>query len=199
MSNCKLTNVYRAYVWPFFLCLNFFSSLAFAQEVRYLSAAAPYRVCFTPQGACTSKIVELIDGASKEIDAQIYSFTSKKIAYALKNAVSRGVKVKVIYDQSNFDTENHHFSLAEYLTRHGALCRVDDSVRIAHNKVLIIDHQWVVTGSFNFTYAAEFKNAENVLMIKSSQLVDAYFKNFTHRWSISKNCRIRYGYSSRRQ
>ena len=162
--------------------------MAFGQEIKYLGSATPYRVCFTPQGSCTLKIVELIDGASKEIDAQIYSFTSKKIAYALKNAVRRGVKVKVIYDSSNFDVKDHHFSLAKYLTRHGALCRVDDSVRIAHNKVLIIDHQWLVTGSFNFTYAAEFKNAENVLMIKNRQLVDAYFKNFTHRWVISKNC-----------
>lgn len=155
-----------------------------------MGSATPYKVCFTPQGSCTLKIVELIDGASQEIDAQIYSFTSKKIAYALKQAVKRGVKVRVIYDQSNFDTKEY-FSLAKYLTRYGALCRVDDSVRIAHNKVLLIDHQWVVTGSFNFTYAAEFKNAENVLMIKNTALVAAYLKNFSHRWAVSKRCPVK--------
>lgn len=34
---------------------------------------------------------------------------------------------------------------------------------ISHNKIMIIDQAIVITGSFNFTKAAEEKNAENLL------------------------------------
>lgn len=45
---------------------------------------------------------------------------------------------------------------------------------IAHNKVMIIDSQAVITGSFNFTRAAELRNAENLLIIRSKELAEYY-------------------------
>ncbi|KAF0221131.1 MAG: phosphatidylserine/phosphatidylglycerophosphate/cardiolipin synthase-like [Geobacteraceae bacterium] len=56
---------------------------------------------------------------------------------------------------------------------------IDDSHAIAHNKIIIIDRQTLITGSFNFTKAAEEKNAENLLVIKGNKpLVDKYVANF---------------------
>lgn len=53
---------------------------------------------------------------------------------------------------------------------------------IAHNKVMIIDDRIVITGSFNFTKAAEEKNAENLLIIDSPALAAKYVANFeAHR------------------
>ena len=49
---------------------------------------------------------------------------------------------------------------------------------IAHNKIMIIDGETVITGSFNFTKAAEEKNAENLLIIKSKELAKEYIQNF---------------------
>lgn len=45
---------------------------------------------------------------------------------------------------------------------------------------MVIDGQTVVTGSFNFTKAAEESNAENLLIIKDSRLADKYADN----WNI---------------
>ena len=42
---------------------------------------------------------------------------------------------------------------------------IDDKHAIAHSKVMVIDSATIITGSFNFTKAAEEKNAENLLMI----------------------------------
>jgi phosphatidylserine/phosphatidylglycerophosphate/cardiolipin synthase-like enzyme len=50
---------------------------------------------------------------------------------------------------------------------------------IAHNKVMVIDRETVITGSFNFTRAAEEKNAENLLIIKSNDLARAYIDNWS--------------------
>lgn len=41
---------------------------------------------------------------------------------------------------------------------------------IAHNKVMVIDGRTVITGSFNFTKAAEESNAENLLVIDDADL-----------------------------
>jgi phosphatidylserine/phosphatidylglycerophosphate/cardiolipin synthase-like enzyme len=49
---------------------------------------------------------------------------------------------------------------------------------IAHNKVMIIDGETVITGSFNFTKAAEESNAENLLVIRDKKLAERYIKNW---------------------
>jgi phosphatidylserine/phosphatidylglycerophosphate/cardiolipin synthase-like enzyme len=49
---------------------------------------------------------------------------------------------------------------------------------IAHNKVMVIDGETVITGSFNFTKAAEEKNAENLLIIRDRRLDELYAKNW---------------------
>jgi len=56
-----------------------------------------------------------------------------------------------------------------------------------HIKIIIIDRSILITGSFNFTNAAEEKNAENLLVIKDNKpLVDRYIKNFEEHKEHSK-------------
>ncbi len=51
-----------------------------------------------------------------------------------------------------------------------------------HNKIIIIDRDTVITGSFTFTYSAEKRDAENLLIIPSGDLAGLYTDNFlTHR------------------
>lgn len=49
---------------------------------------------------------------------------------------------------------------------------------IAHNKVMVIDSEPLITGSFNFTRAAEEKNAENLLIIRDPALAARYVENW---------------------
>lgn len=54
-----------------------------------------------------------------------------------------------------------------------------DSVRdIAHNKIMIIYGEIVITGFFNFTKNAEDKNAENLLIIRDKALAEKYTNNW---------------------
>ena len=65
---------------------------------------------------------------------------------------------------------------------------IDYRHAIAHNKIMIIDKQTLVTGSFNFTKAAEEKNAENLLVIKGNgKLIDVYRKKFEEQRTISES------------
>jgi phosphatidylserine/phosphatidylglycerophosphate/cardiolipin synthase-like enzyme len=43
---------------------------------------------------------------------------------------------------------------------------------------MIIDGETVITGSFNFTKAAEENNVENLLVIRDKNLAERYIKNW---------------------
>jgi phosphatidylserine/phosphatidylglycerophosphate/cardiolipin synthase-like enzyme len=64
---------------------------------------------------------------------------------------------------------------------------IDDKHAIAHNKVMIIDRGVVITGSFNFTKAAEEKNAENLLILKNKELAKVYMGNWYKHREHSEN------------
>jgi phosphatidylserine/phosphatidylglycerophosphate/cardiolipin synthase-like enzyme len=59
---------------------------------------------------------------------------------------------------------------ATFLSKCGVSTYIDDKHAIAHNKIMIIDRGTVITASFNFTKAAEERNAENLLIISKSWL-----------------------------
>ena len=136
-------------------------------------------VFFSPKGDCTAIILKEIHRAKTSIFVMAYSFTSASIAKALLDAKKRDVKVEVVIDHSR-DTEK--YSETRFFKNMGIPVYVDSQEPIQHNKVMIIDGETVITGSFNFTRAAEEKNAENLLVIKSEDLARLYFENWVkHR------------------
>lgn len=139
----------------------------------------PVQVCFSPHGDCTRAIVKEIAAARSEVLVQAYSFTSAPIAKALLDAHKRGIKVTAILDKSQ---RKEKYTSATFLSNAGVPVLIDAAHAIAHNKIIIIDRETVVTGSFNFTKAAEEKNAENLLVIKSRELAARYIANWNeHR------------------
>ena len=132
-------------------------------------------IYFSPGGGCTKAIVKTVDGARKNILVQAYSFTSAPIARALVAAKRRGVDVRIILDRSQ---HGDGYSSADFLAHNDIPVWIDEAHAIAHNKVMVIDQATVITGSFNFTRAAEQKNAENLLVIKDKILAAIYTRNW---------------------
>ena len=145
------------------------------------------QVCFTPEyGAtpnCTQAIVAAIDSARRSILLQAYSFTSAPIAKALVKAHRRGVNVRVILDKI---ANTRHYSSATFLEHVGVPVWIDAQHTIAHNKVMVIDDATVITGSFNFTRAAEEHNAENLLIIHDPALAARYTQNWNRHLAHSQ-------------
>jgi phosphatidylserine/phosphatidylglycerophosphate/cardiolipin synthase-like enzyme len=148
-----------------------------------LAQAGSIRVYFSPNGGCTDAILSQINQAKTEILIQAYSFTSKPIARALIQAKKRGVKIIAVLDKSN---RTRKYSAATFLKNMEIPVFIDDKHAIAHNKIMIIDNRVVITGSFNFSMAAETKNAENLLILDDlPDLTRAYRDNFQHHLSHS--------------
>jgi len=106
---------------------------------------------------------------------QTYSFTSRPIAEAIVKAKKAGVHVEIIMDKSNRSAK---YSAGDFTAHMGIPTYIDSEHAIAHNKIIIIDRETVITGSFNFTKAAEEKNAENLIILKSKELAGVYLKNW---------------------
>ena len=155
-----------------FLIISVISSSSFAYSITLNNT--PTQVYFSPNGGCTSAIVKEIDNATIEVPVQAYSFTSKPIAQALVNAKKRAVSVEAILDKSQ---KSAKYTSANFLANMKIPTYIDSRHAIAHNKIIIIDKETVITGSFNFSAAAEEKNAENLIIIKSKELASVYINN----------------------
>jgi phosphatidylserine/phosphatidylglycerophosphate/cardiolipin synthase-like enzyme len=158
-------------IFTFTFCI--FSPLPASPQER--SVICNWEVYFSPTGGCTEAVIRELNKAKNTILVQAYSFTSAPIAKALLSAHKRGVKVEVILDKSQ---RTDQYSSAIFLFNAGIPTKIDAKHAIAHNKVMIIDGETVITGSFNFTKAAEEKNAENLLVIKDKKLAERYIKNW---------------------
>jgi len=156
------------------LALLLLTTLATGCNVQTASMP-PVEVYFSPKGGCTEAVVRELNAAQQTVFIQAYSFTSKDIAAAMLQAQKRGVVVHVILDKSNL-TEN--YSDADFIAHSGMSVLIDSKHAIAHNKIMIIDGQVVITGSFNFTTQAERSNAENLLVIRDRGLAERYLANW---------------------
>jgi phosphatidylserine/phosphatidylglycerophosphate/cardiolipin synthase-like enzyme len=137
--------------------------------------APAWEVYFSPNGGCTEAVVKALGAAKTSVLVQAYSFTSAPIAKALVEVARRGVKVDVLLDKSQ---RTEKYSSADFVAHEGIPMKIDAAHAIAHNKVMVIDGTTVLTGSFNFTKAAEEHNAENLLVIQDPTLAEKYAANW---------------------
>ncbi len=135
-------------------------------------------VCFTPPAGCVTLIADEIAKARDTIYVQAFGLTSQQIVDQLILAKNKGVKVHVLLDRSNLHDK---YSKMPELKRAGIDITIDKVPGIAHNKIIIIDRTKVITGSYNFTNAAEKRNAENVLLINNSEVAETYLKSWLNR------------------
>ena len=155
-----------------FITILIISSPAFASGITLEDAFSPY------QGA-TDLVVKTIGEAQKSIHVAAYSFTSKPIADALITAHDRGIDVEVVLDKSQ-----HKGHMMQYIKDHGIPTRINYRYSIMHDKFIVIDGKTLELGSFNYTAAAEKKNAENVLVLHDEKkIVKDYDKQWEKLWN----------------
>ena len=141
-------------------------------------------VYFSPGGRCTEAIVSEIGRARQSVYVQSAQFTAKPIARALVTARGRGIDVRVVVDRDKNDDKD---SQVDRLVEGGVPTFADARHNTAHNKLLVIDHRLVITGSFNLSPEAESENAENLVFIDGKpRIAAAYEANFRGHLEHSK-------------
>jgi phosphatidylserine/phosphatidylglycerophosphate/cardiolipin synthase-like enzyme len=145
------------------------------------SPAKTLDTCFSPLGHCDQVLISWINAAVKTLDGAIYGLTDDNIARALVHAHERGVKVRVVRDRSQAGGAR---DVTKQLIQAGIPVRIQKGSRggLQHNKFLIIDSTYVLTGSFNWTRNASKRNDENFVVIDDQ--ADKFRKEFERLWSL---------------
>lgn len=146
-----------------------------------LAASGTVQVAFTPGDDAAGLIVQAIGQARRQVLVQAYSFTHRNIARALVDAHRRGVDVQVLADPEQ--ARRMERGMIGFLAEGGVPVFFDEAHASAHDKVMVIDaetaHAVVITGSFNFTQAAQHRNSENLLLLRGNPpLTAAYLRNW---------------------
>ena len=148
---------------------------------RSFPATGNVEIAFTPGDAVDNLIIAAIDRAQSEVLVHAYTFTHRRIAQALVSAKRRGVAVSVLADREQARAVPQN--VLPQLVAGGVEVWLDGNFQAAHNKVIVIDaelaHATTITGSYNFTIAAQRSNAENVVVLRDHPAVArAYRENW---------------------
>jgi phosphatidylserine/phosphatidylglycerophosphate/cardiolipin synthase-like enzyme len=151
-------------------------AIAGAAQARNADTAK-VEVAFTPGDDISDLIARRIGRSRENVRMQAYLFTDRHIAGALFAALRRGVAVEIVGDAAQFETGGLPW-LAP-LGRAGARVYLNTGHAASHNKIVIVDGATVITGSYNFTQAAQARNAENVVVISGNRaLAQRFVTNF---------------------
>jgi phosphatidylserine/phosphatidylglycerophosphate/cardiolipin synthase-like enzyme len=139
------------------------------------------QIAFAPWDDAEAMIVGALSAARRQILVQAYGFTSRAIANALIDAHRRGVNVRITADRDQ--TLTGESGRIPDLVAAGIPVLLEVRYASAHNKVMVIDaglpQQAVITGSYNWTWSAQNRNAENVLILRrNAEAARAYAANW---------------------
>jgi len=146
------------------------------------SGSGSIEVAFTPRDRIDRLIVGEIDRARHDVTVNAFSFTDRSIARALVRARQRGVQVRVLADREQARALPQ--SVFADLVAGGVEVWLDSNFQAAHNKVIVVDAELpratTITGSYNFTIAAQRSNAENVIVLRENPAIArAYLDNWS--------------------
>jgi phosphatidylserine/phosphatidylglycerophosphate/cardiolipin synthase-like enzyme len=138
------------------------------------------QVLFAAEDEVADHLVPLIEGARESLRIMAFSFTHDEMGAAVLERARAGVEVRAIFETRGSEVE---YSEMPRLYCAGVPVRQDGNPGTFHHKVLVIDGQTVVTGSFNFTQNADDSNDENVLIVTNAQIAAEYLREFERRWT----------------
>lgn len=130
---------------------------------------------FAPEDHVQREIIHELRDAERTIDFMAFSFTSQEIADAIAARIEHGVNVRGLFERR---CAGSRYSQDDFLRAKGAHVFLDSNPDSMHHKAIILDAETVVTGSYNFSKAAEQENDENVLIVHDRALAEAFRGEF---------------------
>ena len=124
-------------------------------------------------------LLELIRGAKESIEIAIYSFTDDDLGEAVVEAYRRGVRVRVIMDTSQPKARGGEY---RRLIEAGIPVLVERLSGLMHHKFMVVDREVVVTGSYNWSAAADDRNFENAIVVRDPEVAGEFLREFERLW-----------------
>jgi len=146
---------------------------------------SPIQVVFTSEDpALADAIVPMVNAATKSIRFLAFSYTDFPLAEAMINRARAGVNVAGVFEKVGSDTDA---SELKTLFCAQVPVRQDGNGAFMHNKVIVVDERFVITGSLNFSTNAEESNDENVIIVDNPDIAKLYLQDFERIWSLARD------------
>jgi len=156
---------------------------------KFLVSDSEIEVYFSPQDKSSKRVVELIRSSKHYIYIPTFLITHKHITEELINAKKRGVDVRIIMDANNVYTRNTKHAV---LRNSGVPLKIENFAGKLHSKTMIIDDEYIIMGSMNFSNSGENKNDENMLVIKNPRFAKNYKNFFLYLWQVIPDKYLKY-------
>lgn len=128
------------------------------------------------------EITQMVDSSSSIICIAVAWFTHRDLFKAVLNALSRNVRVCIILIDDIVNRGPNGLDFAEFIARGGEIRFMNTRNLLMHNKFCIFDRKYLITGSYNWTYSAEMRNAENIIMTDEESVCQAFREQFIKLW-----------------
>lgn len=143
----------------------------------------PLEVLFAPEDRPSRRILDLIRSADTSVSFLAYNLTQNDLRDALIAAEQAGVMVRGVFDADQITSTGSDY---EALLRAGLDVRLDGIDGLMHHKVIVIDGEIVITGSYNFTRSADEVNDECVLILYDPALALEFQREFERIYNSSQ-------------
>lgn len=129
-------------------------------------------------------IIDNIQNATEDIRIAIAWFTNKELLGELIEKINTGVKCTVLVSD---DIINKRLKI-EAIESHGGELKIIPTIgnRFLHEKFAIFDNKILITGSYNYTYNAEFNNFESIIITDDIKLIQQYSIRFKNIYTSAK-------------
>lgn len=114
-------------------------------------------------------IANEIDKATKSIFIAMYFFTNKGLFEKIFRKAENGVKVSLIIYDHYINLRKEGIQFQKLANLENADIYISSKFNPIHDKFCIIDERTLITGSYNWTKAAERYNEENILLVSKDE------------------------------
>ncbi|MBD5359805.1 MAG: DUF1669 domain-containing protein [Bacteroides sp.] len=142
-----------------------------------------------------SHIVTLLQDANNEVLVAMAWFTSIQLFTELIECLKRGIRVKLILLDSPINFMEYAPDFNEFIKYGGSLYIASSERGLMHHKFCIIDNSIIITGSYNWTYYAETRNVENILISDDIKIVNQFAEEFSRIIGHLQNSHVAPRYS----
>ncbi len=134
------------------------------------------QACFS---GIRNKIISLLNEATSKVEVAMAWFTSSELFNALLRSLNRKVDVELIILDDAINYMYYAPDFNQFIEAGGKLRIADSSVGFMHHKFCIVDDRIAITGSYNWTYYAETRNLENILITDNKETVNQFIFEFS--------------------
>lgn len=127
-------------------------------------------------------IAQYIEDSKSEICVAVAWFTHRDLFNAILKALDRRVKVSVILIDDVINRGPNGLDFGTYLSKGGSIRFMNTRKLLMHNKFCVFDEKVLITGSYNWTYSAEMRNAENIIVTDEENVCISFREQFVKLW-----------------